>query len=119
VTVPQFVGICRIQAPSVLRCAVFEFPTLEFPFTGVSESEEDGYFARVLGDKAASEINNALARIQPDRILLLGLSEIEQSYLRSRMPEERLMEVTSIAEFLAAFSAIVQEKPRSVASHPR
>jgi hypothetical protein len=51
--------------------AVFEFPALDFPYTGASESEGDGYYARVLGDKAATEINNALARLQPDLILLL------------------------------------------------
>ena len=32
--------------------AVFEFPTLDYPYTGASESESDGFYARVLGEKS-------------------------------------------------------------------
>jgi hypothetical protein len=90
--------------------AVFEFPTLDYPYTGASESKSDGFYARVLGDKAAGEINNALARIQPNLILLLGLTEIEQTYIRVRMPEERLKDVSSLAEVLALFPVIAQDR---------
>ena len=38
--------------------AVFEFPTLAFPYTGASDERSDGYFAQILGDKAAGEINH-------------------------------------------------------------
>jgi hypothetical protein len=90
--------------------AVFEFPSLEYPYTGASESENDGYYARVLGDKAAGEINNALARIQPDLILLFGMSTVEQSYIRARMPTKRLREIANLDEFLALFPAMTAEK---------
>jgi hypothetical protein len=48
--------------------AIFKFPSLDYPYTGATESDADGYYARVLGEKAAGEINNALVRIQPDRV---------------------------------------------------
>ena len=89
--------------------AVFEFPTLAFPYTGTSDEKSDGYFAHILGDKAAGEINNALARIQPKHILLAGVTGIEQTYLRARMPEERLAEITDIGHFLSKFKSMVDE----------
>jgi hypothetical protein len=36
--------------------AVFEFPTLDFPYTGASESEGDRYYARVLAAKYAEHV---------------------------------------------------------------
>lgn len=89
--------------------AVFEFPTLAFPYTGASDEKSDGYFAHILGDKAAGEINNALARIQPKHILLAGVTEIEQTYLRARMPEERLDVISDINYFLSKFKSLVDE----------
>jgi hypothetical protein len=90
--------------------AVFEFPTLDYLYTGASESESDGFYARVLGEKAAAEINNALARIQPNLILLLGLSEIEQTYIRARMPEGRLKDVSSVTEVVGLFPNVAQDR---------
>ena len=89
--------------------AVFEFPTLAFPYTGASDEKSDGYFAHIVGDKAAGEINNALARIQPKHILLAGVTEIEQTYLRVRLPEERLVVVADISHFLSEFGSMVDE----------
>jgi hypothetical protein len=90
--------------------AVFEYPTLDFPSTGSIDSDSDGYFSRVLGEKAATEINNALARVQPDVILLVGISEAGQTYIRSRMPEDRLVEVNGIEDFLSRIGADVAAK---------
>jgi len=89
--------------------ALFEFPTLQFPYTGVTDETSDGFYASVLGDKAATEINNALARIQPKKIVLVGLTDAEQSYLRSRLPENRLVAVADIEDFLAQFSDTVND----------
>jgi hypothetical protein len=90
--------------------AMFEFPTLQYAYTGVSDETSDGYYASILGDKAAAEINNALARLQPKQIVLAGLTDIEQTYIRSRMPEERLVVIADIEEFLARFGDIVTDK---------
>ncbi len=90
--------------------AVFGFPTLSFPYAGAGEkNSDDGYFSHVLGEKAAAEINNALARIQPQRIILVGLTEVEQTYLRVRLPEDRLIEINGIDDFLSHFGELVQE----------
>ena len=89
--------------------AVFEFPTLAFPYTGACDEKSDGYFAYILGDKAAGEINNALARIRPKHILLAGVTEIEQTYLRVRLPEERLVVIADIGHFLSEFGRSVDE----------
>ena len=83
--------------------AIFEFPTLNFPYAPSMEFESDGYFARVIGDKAAGEINNALARIQPDHVLIVGLTETEQTYLRVRLPEGQMTEIHDIEEFVSKF----------------
>lgn len=89
--------------------AVFEFPTLAFPYTPASDERSDGYFAHILGEKAAGEINNALARIQPKHILLAGLTEAEQTYLRARMPEERLAVISDIDHFLSKFKSEIKD----------
>ena len=49
---------------------IFEFPSIDVPYSPSSDFGKDGYLGRILGDRAAHEINNCLARIQPDKILL-------------------------------------------------
>lgn len=77
---------------------VFEFPSIDTPYSPSSDFGKDGYFARVIGDRAAHQINNALARIHPESILLLGLTETEKSYLRALLPSERLIEINTIED---------------------
>jgi len=77
---------------------VFEFPNIDVPYSPSSDFGKDGYLGRVLGDRAAHQVNNCLARIQPDTILLLGMTENEKSYLRARLPAERLIEIDTLAE---------------------
>jgi hypothetical protein len=53
------------------------FPVFEFPDLKRAHEEvlgKDGYFTQIVGKRAATWINNSLARIQPERIILLGLS---------------------------------------------
>ncbi len=49
-----------------------------------------------MGDRAAHEINNSLARLQPDSILLVGMTENQKSYLRALLPAQKLIEVNSL-----------------------
>jgi hypothetical protein len=77
---------------------VFEFPSIDTPYSASSDFGKDGYFGRVLGDRAAHKINNALARIQPKVILLLGLTETEQGYLRALLPSKMLTVINGIEE---------------------
>src|SRR5437773_890687 len=61
--------------------ALFEFPSIPIAQAPVLDYTADGAFAQLLGRRSAGWINNALAGIQPERILLLGLTEEEKSYL--------------------------------------
>ena len=79
---------------------VFRFPPVDFPYSGSSEFGKDGYFARVLGDHASHKIGSALSGVQPEAILLLGLTAIEQGYLRAILPNDRMIEVDDIESVL-------------------
>ncbi len=69
---------------------VFWFPPVTYPYTAFSDFGTDGYLSRVLGDRAAHRINNAPSLTQPENVLMLGLTPIEQGYLRALMPGELL-----------------------------
>ena len=51
-----------------------------------------------MGTRAAIRITNALARIQPRAILLLGLTETEKSYVRAHLPGGKLIEIDAIED---------------------
>ena len=74
---------------------VFEFPSVDVPYSPSSDFGKDGYLARIMGDRAAHEINNSLARLQPDSILLVGMTENQKSYLHPLLPTEKLVELNS------------------------
>jgi hypothetical protein len=80
------------------------FPVFEFPDLKRSDEEvlaKDGYFEQILGKRAAIWINNSLARIQPERILLLGLSRESASYLKAIVPTDEAIVVETEADLLA------------------
>ena len=79
--------------------ALFEFIAIDRPYEEVPQ--RDGYFAQILAKRAANAINNCLVPIQPSSIVLLGLTEAQQSYLRVMLPEEKLITVNSEEELLA------------------
>ena len=75
---------------------VFEFPSVDVPYSPSSDFGKDGYLGRILGDRAAHEINNSLAGLQPDYILLVGMTESQKSHLRALLPVPKLIEVNSL-----------------------
>jgi hypothetical protein len=75
---------------------VYEFPSIDVPYSPSSDFGKDGYLGRVMGDRAAHEINNSLARLQPDFILLVGMTENQKSYLRAILPSQKLVEISSL-----------------------
>jgi hypothetical protein len=79
---------------------VFEFPSIDVPYSPSADFGKDGYLGRILGDRAAHEINNSLARLQPDSILLVGMTENQKSYLRSLLPLRSLSRSTPSTTFL-------------------
>ena len=78
--------------------AFFEFPSVEYEYMGTADFGTDGYFARVIGERIATQIGNALARVQPREIVLLGMNDIEKGYLVARFPKKILFESESAAE---------------------
>jgi hypothetical protein len=90
--VSSYVHDCGVYLP------VFEFPAIDVPYSPSSDFGEDGYLGRIMGDRAAHEINNCLARIQPKHILLLGMTEMEKSYLRALLPSQKLIEIDTLTE---------------------
>jgi hypothetical protein len=75
---------------------VFEFPSVDVPYSPSSDFGKDGYFGRILGDRAAHQINNSLARLQPHSILLVGMTQNQKSYLRALLPAQKLIEIDSL-----------------------
>jgi hypothetical protein len=75
---------------------VFEFPSIDVPYSPSSDFGKDGYLGRILGNRAAHEINNSLARLQPDSILLVGMTENQKSYLRALLPSQKLIEINTL-----------------------
>jgi CHAT domain len=78
---------------------LFEFPKADRPYQEIPT--RDGYFAQIIGKRAATHINNCLAQIQPESIILLGLTEIAQTYIRAIIPEHKLIIVNRESELLA------------------
>ena len=78
--------------------ACFEFPSLDYPYTGSADFGTDGYIARAMGDRVATRINNALARIQPEMIVFLALTEIDKGYFTARLPSEIVIDLESAAQ---------------------
>ena len=75
---------------------VFEFPAIDIPYSPSCQFGKDGYFAHIVATRAALAINNALARIHPEVILLLGLTETQQTYLRAILPPQKLIDVNTV-----------------------
>lgn len=86
--------------------AFFEFPSLEYPYTGATNFGTDGYVARALGDRVSTIINNALARIQPSTIVFLGLTEIEKGYLNAHLGNKAVIALESTTEVIGALGVV-------------
>lgn len=98
----------------------FEFPDVEYPYTGASDFGTDGYISRINGDRAAVNIGNALAKIQPERIVLLRLTDIEKAHLTAHLPIAIMMDIDSAAQLqdrfgiAPSFEGEVRAKPEEV-----
>lgn len=77
---------------------VFHFPPITVPYSPSFQFGDDNWFRHLLGTRAAICINNALARINPEVILLLGLSQSEESYLREILPPQKLISIAALDE---------------------
>lgn len=96
---------------------VFEFPEVDIPYSPSAEIGKDGYFGHIVGDRAAVAINNALAAIRPQLIVLLGLTATQQTHLRVRLPQGKLIEIDSLDD-VAARLRMAQPEGDAVACRP-
>lgn len=97
---------------------VFFFYAADRAFDKASEANKDGYFSQIIGRRAATHINNSLAHIQPHRIILLGMTETAQTYLRAILPEEKLVVVNNEQELLALPFVSFEEPIRCKPTQP-
>lgn len=63
--------------------SIFRFPEVNVFHADEHNFEEDGYMLRIIGREAGVLINNAIARLRPDYIILAGLDEMQKSFLKS------------------------------------
>ena len=98
----------HLRAPGVYF-AVFAFPSIPTPHSPMMDYGADGALAQILGNRAATWINNALAGIQPEAILLLGLTEAEKSYLVPLLPVPKLVEINSVDDISHCLPTVSSE----------
>jgi hypothetical protein len=96
-------SICSLLYKKDSYLPFFEFPKTAHPYSSSRDVNKDGYFSRVVAEQATYWINNALARVQPETILLIGLSAVERGYLEVLFPIEKMREINSIDDFRRIF----------------
>src|SRR5688572_22046791 len=59
--------------------ALFKFPDVK-PFKDGADSTTDDYISNIMGNHAATSINNAAARLKPTNIILAGLTKAQKTF---------------------------------------
>ena len=72
----------------------FRFPIVNEKKKGFVESSENDYLSHIVGGEYAVLINNALVKIRPENILLVGLDDNQKSYF-SHWPAKLVITVDS------------------------
>jgi hypothetical protein len=60
--------------------------------------------------------DDALARIQPQLILLLGLTPSERTYLAALLPQRKILDINSLDDFASKFPEVVARRESIVCS---
>ena len=76
--------------------AIFKFPEVK-PYREAASSTTDEYVSNILGSQVATLINNAVARLQPKRVILAGLTDAQKTFC-GFIPENRKVEIRNIDE---------------------
>jgi CHAT domain len=107
VIVPDSRFLLAAQVASYLsRAGVYVpflwFPDVDHPHEGASLFGKDGYLARVLGDRSAIGIANALSRMNISKVIFLGLTEMQKGYMYPHFTRKSaIVEVSSFDEVVA------------------
>jgi hypothetical protein len=78
--------------------------TCKYPTKEQNDPHDDDYIARVMGIQAAVRINNVIARVQPIKLLLGGLSDAQKSYIRAHIPESMIIEIDKSDDVVGALA---------------
>ena len=71
--------------------AIFKFPEVK-PFREDADSKTDEYVSNIMGNQAATLINNAIARLKPAKIILAGLTDAQKTFCRF-IPADRKIDI--------------------------
>lgn len=63
--------------------SIFIFPEVDAFYNDGSNFKDDDFISRMIGNETAVLINNAVARLKPEYIILAGLDEMQKSFLNS------------------------------------
>lgn len=72
--------------------AIFKFPEVNAFHDAEANFSDDGFISRMIGRETGVLINNAIARIKPDYIILAGLDEMQKSFL-DLLPSKRVINI--------------------------
>lgn len=61
---------------------VFKFPDINRAYTESASFDEDDFVSFMIGSSARTVINNAIARLHCQRVLLVGLNDLQKSYFQ-------------------------------------
>lgn len=84
--------------------STFVFPEVHHPFSPKNEFHHDGFVARMIGTEATTLINNAMAKLGPDKVFLAGLNEAQKTYIRHYLPDRIIVEIDSVADIEKALN---------------
>jgi hypothetical protein len=83
---------------------VLTFPDLQIPYAEANDFNDDAYITRMMGTVAAVRINNAIARLQPARLFLAGLTEAQKSYIRAYIPMHMIIDIDTPEDVVGALT---------------
>lgn len=76
---------------------IFQLATAEYPFNESSLSQDDDYLTNAIVNKQSIQILNCASRIKCRRIILVGITELQKTYLRlERFFRVEVIEINSL-----------------------
>jgi len=77
--------------------SIFYFPELSVSYKDDISFDDDGFISNMIGDEVRIFINNAIARLKPNYVILAGLDEKQKSFFYF-LPERTKIEIDSYRE---------------------
>lgn len=87
--------------------AIFKFPDVK-PHADSPESMSDEYVSNIIGGETATLINNAIARLRPEKVILAGLTEAQKTFFEF-IPQSRRVDITNSDEIEAKLAYLERQ----------